>query len=177
LEDQTAAPADPEEQADADGLGSSNPLAVFVRDAVEGYLVAQGLEYEINDHGDLVFKLKEQPAGRNLSVNVQLPFDDELGPVLQIECWPDLELDEAQAAPAAGVCADWNREEWWPKAYVDRPGDGEPETLVLEYSLPLGKAVSQLGVEEFMAAFKTGAVNFWKRIDLEHADLLAPPPV
>lgn len=167
----------PLDESEPESFNSPHPLAVFVRDAVEGFFVTHGLAYELEADGDLVCTLKERPADRILRVEVQLPFDEELGPVLQVECWPDLQLDDAQVGAAGAACADWNRDEWWPKAYVDRPADGEPSSMVLEYTLPVGKSLSQVLVEEFLAAFNLGAVNFWKRIDQDHPELLAPPPV
>jgi hypothetical protein len=167
----------PDEEAAPESFNSPHPLAVFVRDAVEGYFVTQGLAYELESDGDLVCTLRDRPAGRTLRVEVQLPLDQELGPVLQVECWAGLELDDSQVAAAGAVCSDWNRDEWWPKAYVDQPSEGQPSTMVLEYTLPLGRSLSQLQVEEFLAAFNVGAVNFWKRIDEDHPELLAPPPI
>ncbi len=168
-------PSAPSEE-EAESFNSPRPLAGFMRAAVEGFLQAEDLTYELEADGDIAYGLKQRPAGRTLRVEVQLPFDEELGPVLQVDCWADLELDDSRVDAAAAACADWNRDEWWPKAYVDHAADGEPPAIVLEYTLPIGKSVSQLLVEEFLAAFNSGAVSFWKRIDEEHAELLAAPP-
>lgn len=134
------------------------PQAVFLRNAVEGFLTSHGWRYHTNEDGDFEFEVKA--AGSTLTVT--LGYDDTEG-AYTVQATSGLDIAPDDAGRALELCNRWNIEQWWPKVYVESAGEEtEFRRLRTEDVLRTGATLSQAQVDEFTAAALESAKRFWE---------------
>ena len=149
--------AEYDEPEATEGFASLLPLTVFLRNAVEGLLIARGWRHHQNPDGDFEFDLKS--AGTKLTFT--LGHDDSEG-AYTVQAASGLDIAPDDAGRALELCNRWNIEQWWPKVYVESAGEEtEFRRFRSEDVLRTGATLSQALVDEFTGAALDSARRFW----------------
>jgi len=134
----------------------------FDRSMIERFLRTENLHFLRDSDGDFVLELPYSDD-TGCSIKNYLMISARFPDIYRILITSDKRIPKNDWGRAVMVCNTWNKERFWPKAYlsVRDPADTYG-TIVLEWQADFEKGVHQELLDDFSMMILSSGITFWK---------------
>lgn len=146
-------------------------VEVFDETMLEQYLITRNYDYIVVEGGRMFVELDhDDDLGCALSYSLEIDRDTEGKKILGVYIGSSTAISRADWGRIIYLCNKWNKEQCWPKAYLE-VGDAEVDQtsfIQLEQSINLGPGVHQELLDQWIDDAITGGYDFWEWAHQEH---------
>ena len=140
----------------------------FQRGMLESFLRRRQLRYLTDQDGDVHVSFGYDP-NQGCSLRFLLMAAGSKENILAVRVWSDKRIPRSEWGRAVMACNTWNRENRWPKAYLETDdGDTDTGAISLDLDIPLAPGIHQELLDEILDVMFFGGGSFWEWAHKEH---------